>query len=81
MRAVIYARYSSDNQRDASIEDQIEVCRRFIERQRWRFERSYEDRSISGASRFRPGYQQMIAELGRGAFDVIVVEALDRLGR
>jgi hypothetical protein len=33
MRAVIYARYSSENQRDASIEDQLEVCRRFVERQ------------------------------------------------
>ncbi len=30
MRAAIYARYSSDNQRDASIEDQVEVCRRYI---------------------------------------------------
>ena len=35
MRAVIYARYSSDLQREASIEDQIEVCRRYIERQGW----------------------------------------------
>jgi site-specific DNA recombinase len=35
MRAVIYARYSSDNQREASIEDQLEVCRRYVERQGW----------------------------------------------
>jgi len=40
MRAVIYARYSSENQRDASIEDQLEVCRRFIERQGWTLVRS-----------------------------------------
>ncbi len=32
MRAVIYARYASDLQREASIEDQLEVCRRYIER-------------------------------------------------
>ena len=81
MRAVIYARYSSDNQREASIEDQLEVCRRLVERQGWVLVRSYEDRSISGASRFRPGYQQLLADLGSGLFDVIVVEALDRLGR
>ena len=37
MRAVIYARYSSENQREASIEDQIEVCRRYIEQQQWTF--------------------------------------------
>jgi DNA invertase Pin-like site-specific DNA recombinase len=35
MRAVIYARYSSDNQREASIEDQLEICRRYIGRQGW----------------------------------------------
>ena len=81
MKGVIYARYSSENQRDASIEDQLEVCRRFIERQGWVLVRTYEDRSISGASRFRPGYQQLIADLTSGTFDVIVVEALDRLGR
>ncbi len=33
MRAVIYARYSSDNQREASIDDQVEVCRRLIDRE------------------------------------------------
>ena len=36
---------------------------------------------MSGASRFRPGYQQLLADLDRDLFDVIVVEALDRLGR
>jgi len=81
IRAAIYARYSSENQRDASIEDQIEVCRRFVERQGWTLVRGYEDRSISGASRFRPGYQELSDDLDRGLFDVVVVEALDRLGR
>jgi site-specific DNA recombinase len=81
MRAVIYARYSSDLQRDNSIEDQIELCRRFIEQQGWTMVRHYEDRAVSGASRFRPGYQQLVADLGRGLFDVVVVEALDRLSR
>jgi site-specific DNA recombinase len=35
LRAAIYARYSSDHQREASIEDQLEVCRRYVERQSW----------------------------------------------
>ena len=81
MKACVYARYSSQNQRDASIEDQLEICRRFIERQGWVLAQVYEDRSMSGASRFRPGYQQMVADLASSAFEVIVVEALDRLGR
>ena len=81
MRAVIYARYSSDAQSAASIEDQVEVCRRYAERQGWQLARVYEDRAISGASAARPGYQALLADAERGLFDVIVVEALDRLGR
>ena len=66
MRAVVYARYSSENQRDASIEDQIEVCRRYIQQQQWTLLRSYADRAISGASDQRPGYQQMLADAEAG---------------
>jgi DNA invertase Pin-like site-specific DNA recombinase len=35
MRVAIYARYSSDNQRDASIADQLRICREFVARQGW----------------------------------------------
>ena len=42
---------------------------------------TYADAALSGASRFRPQYQQLLADLEHGTFDVIVVEALDRLGR
>lgn len=81
MRTAIYARYSSDNQREASIEDQIEVCRRMIERNGWIVAKVYRDRSISGASTQRPAYQEMLADAETGRFDVIVTEALDRLSR
>jgi len=81
MRAAIYARYSSDNQREASIEDQLEICRRYIDRQGWMLVRSYEDRALSGASDQRPAYRQMLVDAETGQFDVIVSEALDRLGR
>ena len=81
MRAVIYARYSTDLQREASIEDQVEVCRREVERQGWTVVKIYADPALSGASRFRPQYQQMIADAEQQQFDVVVCEALDRLGR
>ena len=42
---------------------------------------SYEDRAVSGASDKRPAYQQMLADAEAGQFDVVVSEALDRLGR
>src|SRR5262249_57802715 len=83
IRAAVYARYSSSNQREASIDDQVEICRRFIEKQhpRWMLVRTYSDAAISGASRFRPAYQQLLRDIPSHSFDVIVVEALDRLGR
>ena len=42
---------------------------------------SYSDRAISGASLVRPGVQKLIADAGRGRFDVILTESLDRLSR
>jgi site-specific DNA recombinase len=81
MRAAIYARYSSDHQREASIEDQVRECRAFIERQGWTYLHAYNDRAISGASSLRPGYQRLLADARDGQFDVVVAEALDRLSR
>ena len=80
-RAVIYARYSSDNQRDASIEDQIRQCTAHVERQGWRLTHCYTDHAISGASPLRPGYQQLLEDTRAGLFEVVVAEALDRLSR
>src|SRR4029079_14428692 len=73
--------YSSDNQREASIEDQIEICRRYIERQGWTLIDSYKDRALSGASDQRPAYLQMLADADSHRFDVVASEAIDRLGR
>lgn len=81
MRAVIYARYSSDLQREASIEDQLELCRRYAEAQGWTVVEHYTDAAISGASRFRPGFQRLVADAALRKFDVVVCEAIDRLGR
>jgi site-specific DNA recombinase len=66
---------------EASIEDQLEVCRRYIERQGWTIVRTYEDRALSGSSDQRSAYQQMLVDAEAGRFDVMVTEALDRLGR
>jgi site-specific DNA recombinase len=81
LRAVIYARYSSDLQREASIEDQNEVCRRYIASMGWKVENCFADAALSGASRYRPAYQALITAARAGAFDVVVCEAIDRLGR
>jgi len=81
-RVAIYARYSSDNQRDASIEDQIKLCRqRIAAAEGWDLEQVYRDAAISGASTQRPGYQAMLEAAREGGFDIILAEALDRLSR
>jgi DNA invertase Pin-like site-specific DNA recombinase len=81
MIAVIYARYSSQLQRDASIEDQVRLCRTRIEREGWQYLHAYTDRAVSGASALRPAYQSLLEDARRGGFDIVVAEALDRLSR
>ncbi|KGM34183.1 recombinase family protein, partial [Inquilinus limosus] len=80
-RVALYARYSSDNQRDASIEDQLRLCRAHAERQGWIIADSYSDRAVSGASLLRPGVQELIADGLKRRFDLILTESLDRLSR
>jgi DNA invertase Pin-like site-specific DNA recombinase len=81
LRTVIYTRYSSDLQREASIEDQIRLCRQRIEQEGWEYLHTYTDRAQSGASALRPAYQSLLEDARRGEFDVVVSEALDRLSR
>jgi len=81
MRAVIYARYSTDLQREASIEDPVRICRQRIEQEGWHLAATYSDAASSAASRLRPGYQRLLRDARGGLIDVVVAEALDRLSR
>ena len=81
MRVCIYARYSSDLERGASVDDQILVCKERIAREHWALTATYADRGMSGANHLRPGYQQLLADVRNGEFDIVVAEALDRISR
>uniref|UniRef100_A0A9E8CK88 Recombinase family protein n=1 Tax=Bosea sp. NBC_00436 TaxID=2969620 RepID=A0A9E8CK88_9HYPH len=81
MKAAIYARYSSDQQRDQSVNDQIAVCGALISREGWALAGTYTDRAMSGSSHLRPGYQSLLADARSGKIDVVVAEALDRVSR
>jgi DNA invertase Pin-like site-specific DNA recombinase len=81
LRCAVYARYSSDLQSPSSIEDQVRLCRERIDREGWRFVQTYADRGQSGASAFRPTYQQLLNDAREGRFDIVIAEALDRLSR
>lgn len=80
-RVALYARYSSDNQRDASIEDQLRQCRERAAREGWTVVETYCDRAISGASLIRSGIQSLLADAQAGRFDMVLSEALDRISR
>jgi site-specific DNA recombinase len=80
-RAIVYARYSSDNQRDASVEDQVRICKERVAREGWTLAGVLVDRAFSGASVLRPGYQALLQAVRAGECDLIVAEALDRLSR
>ncbi|WP_319798705.1 recombinase family protein [Nitrobacter sp.] len=81
-RVALYARYSSDNQRDASIEDQLRICREQAKREKWKVVGVYKDAGISGASMIlRPGVQMLLQDAQAGQFDVVMAEALDRISR
>ena len=81
MTAVIYARYSTDSQREESIEGQIRECIAYAEKNGITIVKHYIDRAISAKTDNRPQFQQMIKDSEHGIFDVIIVWKLDRFAR
>ena len=81
MNAVIYARYSCDNQREESIEGQLRECKEFAERKGIKLVGTYIDRAMSAKTDNRPQFQKMIKDSEKGLFDTVIVLKLDRFAR
>ena len=81
IRAVLYARVSSDLQSAASINDQLRICAEWAAKQGLLVVGSYTDQSIPGASLIRPGIQQLLQDAAAGKVDIILTESLDRMSR
>ncbi|WP_159587130.1 recombinase family protein [Chelativorans xinjiangense] len=80
--AAIYARFSTDLQDERSIEDQVALCRKYAERENLNVVAVFEDRARSGGSVLgRDGLLHLLDRAREHGFDVLVVEALDRLSR
>ena len=81
MTAVIYARYSSDSQREESIEGQIRECTAYAKKNGITIVKHYIDRAISAKTDNRPQFQQMIKDSDKKLFDIVLVWKLDRFAR
>ncbi len=80
-RCAIYARYSSENQREASIEDQVRICRARAAHEGWTVEAVHTDYAVSGTTTRRPGYQTLLSDIQARRIDIVLCESLDRLSR
>lgn len=74
MKAVIYARYSSDNQREESIEGQLRECMEYAERNGIIVVDTYIDRALSAKTDNRPNFQKMIKDASKQLFKYIIVK-------
>ena len=83
MRAAIYARYSSENQRPESIDDQISSCSRFAEANRFTVlkDHIYTDYALSGSRKDRDGLNALIAACENREFEAVLIDDLSRLAR
>lgn len=79
--AVIYARFSSTNQREESIDAQVRACKKYAEEKGLIITRIYADSARSGTNDNRPEFQRMLLDSETGIFDTVVVHKLDRFSR
>jgi DNA invertase Pin-like site-specific DNA recombinase len=80
-RVALYARFSSDRQNEASVDDQLDRCRRWVAERGGTVAHAFADRAVSAASMDRPGWRELERATGAGLVDVIVAESMDRVSR
>ena len=81
MNAIIYARFSSHQQNEQSIEGQLKVCYDYAQKNGYIVVCEYIDRALTGTSDKRPQFQKMIADSAKRQFEAIIVYQLDRFAR
>lgn len=80
-RAAAYIRFSSENQRDESLDAQLRAIKSYAEHNNLEIVKVYSDKAKSATSDKRPEFQQMIQDSALGIFDVVIVHKLDRFSR
>ncbi|MDA9466561.1 hypothetical protein XH87_18605 [Bradyrhizobium sp. CCBAU 53415] len=80
--AVAYARFSSDLQKDRSIDDQVALCESIAKQHGYRVAKVYHDRAKSAATMFeRDGLLDLMKDTKAAKFDAVICESLDRISR
>lgn len=79
--AAIYARYSSHNQKDASIEQQVEACTKYAAAMKLNIVATYSDRAKTGKTDRRPNFQRMMKDAEQGGFRYVIAWKSNRMGR
>jgi DNA invertase Pin-like site-specific DNA recombinase len=79
MRVAIYARCSTANQQDPTVQTRelIEYC----QRRGWELAGEYVDIGVSGSKESRPRLDDLMADAHRRRFDVVAVWRFDRMAR
>lgn len=80
-KAVIYARYSSGNQREESIDSQLRICHKFADDHGYRVIEEYTDSALSGRTDQRPAFQRMIHDSSKKEFETVLIYSHDRFSR
>lgn len=80
-KAVIYARYSSHNQREESIEGQLRECHDYAQKNGFVIIDEYIDRALSGKTDNRPSFQRLIKDSEKKQFEAVLMYTLDRFAR
>lgn len=80
-KAVAYGRYSTDMQREESIDAQFRAISEYCQRNKIYLINTYADEGISGTTDNRPQFQKMIKDAELGAFDYVIVHKIDRFSR
>ena len=81
IRVATYSRYSDENQKDSSIQQQQRLLAEKAEREGWEIVVQFEDRALTGTDMFRPGLQELMEAAQSNRFDIVLTESIDRLSR
>lgn len=81
MIAAIYSRKSVFSSKGESVENQIQICKDYGQRNGFTDFAIYEDEGYSGKNTARPGFQKMMEDAKKKKFKAIICYKLDRISR